>query len=1544
MSRYLKLFLVIGSLLLWNHADASHMMGGDIAYECISPGKYKLVLKIYRDCRGIPFNSPQVDIFCAGGVGTSLSLDYTRTAINDVSPKCAGAPGPCTPTNVTSGEGIEEHVFEGIIDFNTSPFKALKDAGCCEIMISIQQQARNTAITTGFAGNNFYTDAMINICNIAKTSNKCNTSPQISIPPVGYACCNQSFTYNNGVKEIIDGDSLSYDLGTPLVGNNINGNYGGNFNSQIPMTPYCPPTPGKVDCRALPNAKPPRGFYFDKETGDIVFTPTNCDEVGIIVIVITEWRKDSANKWVKIGFTRRDMQIVVQQCAENNPPYFSGTNKYSVCEGNKICFTLKTTDEPYLPKQTRLDTIELTWNYGIPGATFRIIDPTAREKEAEFCWQTKIGDARPNPYTFTATAKDDNCNPRPASANRGYNVTVKPKARDNRKYDLLACGKLKFNALITSDTLNYKSRNYTFKYTIRDSTNSGVPLYMTYSKTDSFKFKRGGKYIIEHEINNPPLNCPSIYTDTVIIPPVFDVELAFGKDTFVCAGNSLTLAPLVAYGYSPYKYKWEAPVGTFNPKDTFDKFTIKPTADIRIALQMTDRNKCVDRDTINIHYQPNPVVNIGPDQRICTYQNVTLDAQNADTMRYYWQPNGDSTRKITINIAGRYIAKVIDKLGCNTSDTMMLFVNDTVVALAGPDREICINDTLKVKGQRRPKGYTRAIQWKDLLTGATLSNDSAFATKIIALTARNYEMYLKVTQGTVTCEDKDTFNLIVNDLPKFTYTPPAPRCYADGAINLTTNKVASTIFNNYRTSPDSIRYFMETSPNWVTGGPVGINTFVLDFPKFITNAQLPKNGLTMTICYDYKNPKGCYNKECKPVKLNPNPVVELNDGVFCQKAGEINVSKLVAKPFSKVGGIESFRIIDVPAGSGVDPMAIIRTDFSVPPVTWVSPGVEGENEKTGDYILEYCFKDVITGCQSCDTSTVSVIRLPEIQFSSLPKQCINNPPLALDSFVRDRNSGKRFPNGTWMTVAYGGSRDMSNPNTKNKILNSIKDGKHFDPSLGAGQYLLKLTDVSSGCPVSDSAEIQVNGLPIIQIDIPDTVCSSSSPFTLVNIQPSGTVGVWSGNGVTGRDFDPAISAKSKQYEGPVMIKFAFTNPLTGCSASDSQSLLIQTQPEIAISNTKPYQQCENATFTVNGVPKWAKNVIWSTASGDGTFSAPNAQTTVYKNGLNDTALNGLNGNIPLTVSTVKEGVCPVAKDNITLIYEPFPIFSMPPHVVACEGRAIFDFSADVSKPAGSANLRYTWDMGNSTVMDRSTVAAPKKVTYDTAKQGWYNVSVTVHNQWGSAAGQSCDTRKDSIDYVRVLPQPKAAFSSDPPFFTTVAFPKFRFFNETKLRWGQDSMSYLWNFDQRDIDDTSTQFSPIHSYSADTFTYWVNLQASYHYHDAITMADSFCTDSIGQARKIGPDVTVFVPTGFSPEGTGPRVNNRFMPVVNGEKTYYIQLYNRWGELLWETADKFASWDGKYQGEDAQQDVYAWVIKVTAFDGEEYRYEGTVTLIR
>jgi len=411
------------------------------------------------------------------------------------------------------------------------------------------------------------------------------------------------------------------------------------------------------------------------------------------------------------------------------------------------------------------------------------------------------------------------------------------------------------------------------------------------------------------------------------------------------------------------------------------------------------------------------------------------------------------------------------------------------------------------------------------------------------------------------------------------------------------------------------------------------------------------------------------------------------------------------------------------------------------------------------------------------------------------------------------------------------------------------------------------------------------------------------------------------------------------------VKYEFTNPLTDYSSSDSQTLLIQSQPEIRILNDKPYQQCEGIQFALNAEKEWAKDILWTT-NGNGTFNGTSANlSSTYDAGTDDTLRTGLNGRVMLRVSTRPEGVCPIVYDTIPLIIEAYPQFDfVADDSIQCEAATV-NFEALLVKPApGSPNLRYTWDFGNMQSIQSGTDPSPSNIVYDTAKRDWYTVTLIVENKWGTNDDQVCAVRLDKPAYIKVLPQPVAQFSSDPANFTTVAFPKFKFANETKVRWeSPGAMDYLWHFGENDEDDTSTEKHPVKSYPADTMSYWVHLTSTYRYID-IHNNEHVCWDTTGQPRKIGPDVTVFVPTAFSPERTGPSANNVFLPIVNGEKTYHVELYNRWGEKLWESDDKFESWDGTYEGEDVQQDVYAWLIIVTAYDGEEYKYEGTVTLLR
>ncbi len=91
-----------------------------------------------------------------------------------------------------------------------------------------------------------------------------------------------------------------------------------------------------------------------------------------------------------------------------------------------------------------------------------------------------------------------------------------------------------------------------------------------------------------------------------------------------------------------------------------------------------------------------------------------------------------------------------------------------------------------------------------------------------------------------------------------------------------------------------------------------------------------------------------------------------------------------------------------------------------------------------------------------------------------------------------------------------------------------------------------------------------------------------------------------------------------------------------------------------------------------------------------------------------------------------------------------------------------------------------------------------------------------------------------------------------------------------------------------------------------------------------------------------ETDVFVPNTFTPNGDG---NNDIL-YVRGLKVseVYFAVYNRWGELVWETNDKTKGWDGIYKGKPADVGVFGWYLKVKCFDGQDNFKKGNVTLIR
>ncbi|HUC79260.1 MAG TPA: PKD domain-containing protein, partial [Flavisolibacter sp.] len=119
--------------------------------------------------------------------------------------------------------------------------------------------------------------------------------------------------------------------------------------------------------------------------------------------------------------------------------------------------------------------------------------------------------------------------------------------------------------------------------------------------------------------------------------------------------------------------------------------------------------------------------------------------------------------------------------------------------------------------------------------------------------------------------------------------------------------------------------------------------------------------------------------------------------------------------------------------------------------------------------------------------------------------------------------------------------------------------------------------------------------------------------------------------------------------------------------------------------------------------------------------------------------------------------------------------------------------------------------------------------------------------------------------------------------------------------------------------------------------------SIRYH--LEVADSLgCTDDATMLVKIfRTNPRVFVPTAFTPNGDGR--NEIVAPIAVGlSKLDYFRIYNRWGQLVFQTTVNGKGWDGKIGGKEQSTSTYVWIVKGTDYTGKTVFEKGTVTLIR
>ena len=131
-------------------------------------------------------------------------------------------------------------------------------------------------------------------------------------------------------------------------------------------------------------------------------------------------------------------------------------------------------------------------------------------------------------------------------------------------------------------------------------------------------------------------------------------------------------------------------------------------------------------------------------------------------------------------------------------------------------------------------------------------------------------------------------------------------------------------------------------------------------------------------------------------------------------------------------------------------------------------------------------------------------------------------------------------------------------------------------------------------------------------------------------------------------------------------------------------------------------------------------------------------------------------------------------------------------------------------------------------------------------------------------------------------------------------------------------------------------NPMHAY-ADTGWYMVTLY---------TNNMNGCPDTFRLNVRVNESFQLFVPNGFTPNGDG--INEYFYPKGTGIdfNKYDFQIYNRWGEKIFESTKYGAYWNGtvKNTSHKAKEDVYVYKINVADISGRSHVLHGHVSLIR
>ncbi len=650
-----------------------------------------------------------------------------------------------------------------------------------------------------------------------------------------------------------------------------------------------------------------------------------------------------------------------------------------------------------------------------------------------------------------------------------------------------------------------------------------------------------------------------------------------------------------------------------------------------------------------------------------------------------------------------------------------------------------------------------------------------------------------------------------------------------------------------------------------------------------------------TITYTYQDPTtGCINSANGVITVVDLPVISL--------APLSNVGECTA-PFVLSGGS--------PVDMNATPLE--TGTYSGTGVTEITPGVfqfDPAAAGVGVHLIRYDYIDEFGCTNTFDVQPITVEPVPFVVVGPIDDACVSETSVSLTS-------------GSPAGGVYAGVG----------VTEPTPGVFEFNPSVaGVGTHIIDYTVTdANGCSTTEQGSIIVNALPTGTVSATGAFCNGGPlQFDLTGIAPFEIVFEDNhGNTFTesnaGNIFVLSVDPTQNTTYTLLSVQDRY-----GCinNAIAPSSAEVTITPVAAFTADPTQQILPGKTVTItNSTNPGGWTYTWDFGDGNevsGTTGAinithPDGSTTTgtIENPVHTYAVYG----DYLISLNVTDGNCE-SSAVIPIVIEPLP--------------PIVDFTYSVSEGCSPLTVDFTnltefadedsylWQFGEGEGFSNA-----QNPTYIYNNPGVFTVTLTAFNDLGIAVTET----KELI--IEVFEQPISRFTVRP---TTIYLPDKPVFT-TNLSFG--GTSYLWDFGDG---NTSDEFEPMHFYTEPGI-----------YTISLTVSNGDCEDThtIEEAVVVLNGGEIKVPTVFTPDPNGPNggsvslgtvENNVFIPLIEGAVEFRMEVYSRWGKLMFVSNSQTVGWDGYYKGKIAGQGVYLYKVEATFRDGEKITRVGDVTLLR